>query len=202
MPNWTYNTAVITGAETDVKALINKIESDYFTEDEGQFTLVELTNCMPMPSVFEGLTQGARTIDGVRYNVWYEDPDGPRPLMDIVKEDIIKEHGTYEPVDWQYRNWGTKWGDCDTKILDTEYKNDRGKLTIKFDSAWGEPFLLLNHIAREYDLHITNSWTIELDNGSGMSDYPWSDEDTKEAIESTAAMHDTIKGAINGDITE
>ena len=202
MPNWTYNTTTITGSETDIKAFLNKIETDYYTEDEGQFTLIELTKCMPMPSVFDGITQGSRTIDGVRVDIWYDDPDGARPVLDMVKEDMIKEHGTYEPIDWQYRNWGTKWGDCDTKVLSVDYKNDRGKVILTFDSAWGEPFLLLNHIAREYDLHITNQWDIELDNGKGISDYPWNDKDTQEAIENTAAMHDTIKGVINNDDTE
>ena len=202
MPNWTANTATITGSETDIKAFLSKIETDYYTEDEGQFTLIELTKCMPMPKVFEGITQGSREIDGVRVDIWYDDPDGARPVLEMVKEDMIKEHGTYEPIDWQYRNWGTKWGDCDTKVLSVEYKNDRGKVILTFDSAWGEPFLLLNYIAREYDLHITNQWTIELDNGTGLSDYPWNDKDTQEAIENTAAMHDTIKGVINNDDTK
>jgi len=36
-------------------------------------------------------------------------------------------------VNWQYDNWGTKWGACDTCYL---YFNE-GHVTIAFDTAWG-----------------------------------------------------------------
>jgi hypothetical protein len=38
-------------------------------------------------------------------------------------------------VDWQYNNWGTKWGACDTSYLDFK----EGHVTIGFDTAWGPP---------------------------------------------------------------
>jgi hypothetical protein len=38
-------------------------------------------------------------------------------------------------VNWQYNNWGTKWGACDTCYLDFK----EGHITIAFDTAWGPP---------------------------------------------------------------
>jgi hypothetical protein len=38
-------------------------------------------------------------------------------------------------VNWQYNNWGTKWGACDTCYLDFK----EGHVTIAFDTAWGPP---------------------------------------------------------------
>jgi len=38
-------------------------------------------------------------------------------------------------VNWQYNNWGTKWGACDTGYL----QFDAGHVTIGFDTAWGPP---------------------------------------------------------------
>ena len=195
MPNWTQNTVTLTGNEVDVKAFMKTITND-ITMDEDEVTVYELTECLPMPKVFETIRQGARTFDDVRVDAWFEDDEGERPMLDITKQELTDKHGTYEPIDWQYRNWGTKWGDCDTRIIDETYDNDRGKVILSFDSAWGEPFLLLNHIARKYDLTMTNVWDIELGNGNGTTEYPWDDKETQEAIDKTNEMHDQLKGVI------
>ena len=44
----------------------------------------------------------------------------------------LDEYG-WSNVNWQYDNWGTKWGACDTCYLD--YKE--GHVVIAFDTAWG-----------------------------------------------------------------
>tara|TARA_B100000287_G_scaffold56132_1_gene49331 strand:- start:9221 stop:9844 length:624 start_codon:yes stop_codon:yes gene_type:complete len=180
MPNWTDNVIVITGSGENLDKLLKKVITDDSNPNEIQYNL---TNCFPKPEIFKTIHQGARTFDGVTVDAWFEDDEGARPMLDIVKEDIIKEHGTYKPVDWEYTNWGTKWGDCDTKLISEKIvEHDQyadGQLVFTFDSAWGEPFRLLNDIARKYDVKISNSLMYEFEEQRETSNYPWSDEETK-----------------------
>ena len=193
MPNWTYNTVEITGSIEDIQNFIDLVK---VTDGEGK-NWYDFTQCNPIPDDLRNIHQGGATIDGVRYDAWYEDEDGRRPMMDMVKDRLKKEYGTYQPIDWQYNNWGTKWGDCETTLIsDTITKNNR-EVVFQFDSAWGEPFRLLNDIAIKFNLTIVNSWDIELGNGDGVSEYPWTPEDTEriynEYEKSMQEMHEKVR---------
>lgn len=176
MPNWTYNSCEISGSDDNIAEFLATIKQ-YDKEQEEDW--YDFTRCNPMPKEFNNLHQGSRTIDDVRYDAWYEDEDGVRPMMDMVKDNLMKEYGTYQPIDWQYNNWGTKWGDCQTTLIDDEIVDDIRTLHFTFESAWGEPFRLLNDIAIKFNLTIENTWDIELGNGDGISEYPWTPEDTE-----------------------
>ena len=185
MPNWCYNTIEITGSKDNISKLLDTITND--TDKECvQYTL---TNCMPVPKEMEGLHEGFRKIDDVRVEVWYEDEDGPRPMLDMVKDELMEKYGSFKPIEWQYRNWGTKWGDCDTRL----HNQCDEELTIAFDSAWGQPFLLLQHIATEYNVQITNTYEIELGNGEGVSNYPWQPEEDEAIRAGWSADMDSLE---------
>ena len=188
MPNWTYNEVVITGTIEDVD---NFMETIIVNDDE-----YSLTQCNPMPNELVGLYQGYRTIDGVKHEIWYEDEDGPRPMLDMVKEELIEKYGTCQPIDWQYLNWGTKWGDCRTELVE-ETINKKGKqLIFRYESAWGEPFRLLNDIAIKFNLEITNHWNIEMNQGNGVSEYPWTPEDTEQVYNEHQQDYNNIINSI------
>ena len=181
MPNWTDNTLVITGTGENLNKLLKKITTD---DSNPSDILYNFTNCFPKPEVFEKIHQGSRNFDGVRVSAWFEDDEGARPIMDITKQELIEKYGTYQPVDWEYINWGTKWGDCDTELLSMEIVEDDpyafGKLVFAFSSAWGEPFRLLNDIAKKYNIEICNTVIHEFETTKLNSNYPWTDEDTKK----------------------
>ena len=166
MPNWTYNTVEITGSVENVQNFLDLVK---VTDDKG-VSWYDFTQCNPIPDDLRNIHQGGATIDGVRYDAWYEDEDGKRPMMDMVKDRLVKDYGTYQPIDWQYLNWGTKWGDCDTTLISDTITKDSREVVFQFDSAWGEPFRLLNDIAIKFNLTIVNSWDIELGNGDGVSE--------------------------------
>tara|TARA_R100000458_G_C8205455_1_gene194646 strand:+ start:68 stop:661 length:594 start_codon:yes stop_codon:yes gene_type:complete len=193
MPNWTYNTVEITGSVEDIQNFLDLVS---VTDDKG-VDWYDFTQCNPIPDDLRNIHQGGATIDGVRYDAWYEDEDGKRPMMDMVKDRLIKEHGTYQPIDWQYLNWGTKWGDCETTLISDTITKDKREVVFQFDSAWGEPFRLLNDIAIKFNLTIVNSWDIELGNGDGVSEYPWTPEDTEriynEYEKSMQEMHEKVR---------
>lgn len=195
MPNWTQNNVTITGTYEDIRTFIKTITN---TDKDGE-NFFDFTLCKPMPKEFDNLHQGSRTIDDVRYDAWYEDEDGVRPMLDMVKDKLKQEHGTYQPIDWQYNNWGTKWGDCRTELLEDIKDNGNGKreVSFHFESAWGEPFMLLNDIAIKFNLEIENAWDIELGNGEGVSNYPWTPEDTEliynEHVAGLEAMRESVR---------
>ena len=193
MPNWTYNTVEITGSVENVQNFLDLVK---VTDDKG-VSWYDFTQCNPIPDDLRNIHQGGATIDGVRYDAWYEDEDGKRPMMDMVKDRLVKDYGTYQPIDWQYLNWGTKWGDCDTTLISDTITKDNREVVFQFDSAWGEPFRLLNDIAIKFNLTIVNSWDIELGNGDGVSEYPWTPEDTEriynEYEKSMREMHEKVR---------
>ena len=152
MPNWCRNNLVITGDKNSIDEFVNDI-----TEDDDTVALI---NTMPTPKEFDGMHSGAITIDEVRYSNWYEDDDGTkRPVMDMQLDDLKEKFNCTNSIDWQYLNWGTKWGDCDTEVT----KVNDNTLAVWFESAWGEPFLLLQHIAETYKLEIVNKHLDEFE---------------------------------------
>ena len=181
MPNWTDNQATIIGKTADVEKLIADI-----TNEDGTYAL---TNVYPTPTELENIHQGSRNFDGVRHDAWYEDEDGVRPLLDMFKLELVEKYGTYKSIDWQYNNWGTKWGDCQTTI-----KWDGEVLYVGFESAWGEPFLLLQEIATKYNVNINNKWDIEFGQDSGQTIYPFSNGEEVKAdhIKSLQESRDKI----------
>jgi len=175
MPNWTYNSVEITGSVQDVQEFLDTVK---VTDDEGT-DYFDFTQVNPIPEELQAIHTGAITIDDVRVDAWYEDENGRRPVMDMIKEELTEKYGTYQPIDWQYNNWGTKWGDCQTELVDDTINKSGRELHFRFESAWGEPFRLLNDIAIKFNLEITNVWDIEMGQGNGESKYPWTPEDTE-----------------------
>ena len=176
MPNWTYNSVEVTGSVQDVQEFLDTVKA---TDSEGN-DYFDFTQVNPIPSELQDVHTGAITIDEVRVDAWYEDDDNTRrPLLDITKDELTEKYGTYQPIDWQYNNWGTKWGDCETKLIDDVINKDGRELHFTFDSAWGEPFRLLNDIAIKFNVEVKNTWDIEMGQGQGVSEYPWTPEDTE-----------------------
>lgn len=177
MPNWTRNTIEISGKTDDVKQFLETVTQ---TDTNGE-VFYTLTSCFPKPTELDNIHQGHRNIDGISCDVWYEDEDGVRPMLDLVKNELIAKYGTYKPVDWEYRFWGTKWGDCETELANDVITSDGTReITMTFDSAWGEPFMLLNDIANKYNLNIINTFSIEFEEGPYTTVYPWTPEETQE----------------------
>ena len=164
MPNWCRNNLVIEGDKDTLDELINDITNDDNT--------ISLTNTMPTPTELDEIHSGSITIDDVRYSSWYEDEDGTRrPVLDMTLDDLKAKYNCTNSIDWQYLNWGTKWGDLET-VLDR--KSDT-KLNVWFESAWGEPFMLLQHIAEMYKVTIENRHRDEFEYDlpeSHLTEYP------------------------------
>jgi hypothetical protein len=169
MPNWVSNELLITGDKNNIDKLYDDI-----TVNEGEFSLA---NTMPTPPELTEIHSGSITIDDVQYTAWYEDEDGTRrPVLDMTLDDLNAKYNCNNSIDWQYLNWGTKWGDLETRIIDKDDKS----IILTFQSAWGEPFLLLQHIAETYKLEIVNKFLDEFEYDlpePHQTDYPIEDFD-------------------------
>ena len=195
MPNWTDNHLKIQGNEEDIARLL---------DDTKLGEEIYLTLAKPMPAVFKDIHEGFCTIDGEKVDVWrggtMSDELGPRgedavAVKDDEKSEMLKLYGTYKRSDWQYINWGTKWGDSETKVV---YEDD-GYIEIKFNSPWSEPYVLLDYIAREYNLSIKNRAIDEFDfEGENIvkTEFPLDcthEELVKETSEQVYAMQKAIE---------
>ncbi len=195
MPNWTDNHLKIQGNEEDITRLL---------DDTKLGEEIYLTLAKPMPAVFKDIHEGFCTIDGEKVDVWrggtMSDELGPRgedavAVKDDEKSEMLKLYGTYKRSDWQYINWGTKWGDSETKVV---YEDD-GYIEIKFNSPWSEPYVLLDYIAREYNLSIKNRAIDEFDfEGENIvkTEFPLDcthEELVKETSEQVYAMQKAIE---------
>ena len=168
MPNICRNSVEITGDTKDITKFMNTITKK---NDKGEY-YYRFTECNPMPKELEDLHQGARTIDGITYNVWYEDEDGVRPMLDMVKDELIQKYGSYEPINWQYDYWGTKWGDMDTQLVSDTTTDGKRVVHFWFESAWGQPFILLHDICVKFNLTMTNKYDIEFEDEIKTDTYP------------------------------
>jgi len=175
MPNWTSNDITIKGNAEQLNELLSVIQNNDET--------ISLININPIPEIFSGLHSGSREINNKRYSLWLE-PEGKEPigLDENEVSKIMKLTGATDSIDWQYKNWGTKWGDCDTHLV----KKQKYELHIYFESAWGEPFILLDDIANKYDVSIKNVWCVEFEHEHTISKYPLSKLDRMQ-IDNTYA---------------
>lgn len=197
MPNWTSNKCEITGDADKVNQFMNDIK---VTDDRADDTyFIDMTQVNPVPDVFKNMRTGSRTIDEIKYSQWFEIDGEVTPLLELNALEITEKHGTCDPVDWQYRNWGTKWGDCQTVITSDITTEGIREVTLSFDSAWGEPWMLLNDIAEKYNINIMNTWLIEMDQGDGVSQYPIvnADELYRQYVQDFEQMKMDVKKIVN-----
>ena len=111
MPNWTDNHLKVQGNEEDIARLL---------DDTKLGEEIHLTLAKPRPAVFKDIQEGFCTIDGKKADVWRGGSltgEEAVALTDDEKSELLKLYGTYKRTDWEYINWGTKWGDCHTRVV-------------------------------------------------------------------------------------
>ena len=184
MPNWCDNVVTIEGSPKSIKKLHDVIQNKDDT--------LSLTNCYPVPDVFKDIHSGARKIDGVQVSVWRGEGSNAVAIGDNEFSQMLKLYGVNNSLDWQYRNWGTKWGDIETRIVEQSATS----LVVAFDTAWGEPFLLLDKICQDYKVNMTNSYWIEgwqeFDERE-ESKYPFGEAERKSIYKQNVQMMDNIR---------
>lgn len=115
MPNWCSSSLTITGDAENIKRF-----TDGLNRDENG-TIRIFRSFIPMP---EGLEN---TVSG-----WTSDEEEQARRAVLDAENILK-YGHANWYDWQYANWGVKWGDCDSEIIDAGDTS----ISLYFMTPWG-----------------------------------------------------------------
>ena len=130
MPNWCGNVTVVIGDQKQLQKLSLRV-----TNKDGT---TSLTNLKKMPAVL--------TKDPVKLKKYHKHPLTLE--LAFEKDQLIKEHqelclritGHKNSYEWAVAEWGTKWGDCETRAIDRyELGEDVKTLSFSYDTAWG-PF--------------------------------------------------------------
>ena len=168
MPNICYNTASMHGRVEDVESLLQDI-----VDIDNDNLAYSLALAYPIPDEINKISSGMVTIDGVQHQQWLYDEEGEQvPLTDEYKEELLNKYGVLNSLDWQYANWGTKWGDMETSLTQDETHGETRTIIFNFRSAWGQPWALLNEIANKYHLNIKNEWQVEFEYELETTIYP------------------------------
>ena len=81
-------------------------------------------------------------------------------LTKFMPQPVDEAGELIDGVSWQYDNWGTKWGDCDTSIISEEYTSNLGSGSLTYNTAWGPASGLMKEISR---LHPNVTMDIEYE---------------------------------------
>lgn len=135
MPNWCSNNLKVRGNYKQVSEFVESVRD----AESGLFRLAKLVPC---PQELRDTKSG-----------WFSD-EAEQSALEAQQAKNVKKYGYKDWYDWEYANWGTKWGDCETsmtseevvKAEDDEYSN----CEFVFDSAWGSPVELIIRISALY----------------------------------------------------
>jgi hypothetical protein len=157
MPNWCYNSLVITG-EADVIAKIRaQVSAPYETQ---HFDFVSGTS---KPEKVEQPFSYWNIIKPTDLDAYHDKPNG-------------KQDGHDHWYNWNLRNWGVKWDASDVYESDSDDKT----LVYTFQSPWGIPSEALSTLSKQ---HPTASLELEFEEETGWGGTILFENGTEEVTE-------------------
>lgn len=142
MPNWCMNELTIKGPRDERNRFMAMIRTD---EEERPYAIFQ--RIIPMPVELEGTTSPApdspephpnwavMLANGEITQEWYDVLCAENVARYESKQAAIAATGYASWWEWQHANWGVKWGDSDTYLVD----HDDSLTSMKFDTPWGPP---------------------------------------------------------------
>jgi len=152
MPDWCTNSLDVEGDADDVARffahaagvhadIVDRLLAGIACEGTGQDTR----------DIIAGTVAGFYTRH-FSFNYMYPTPselenmDAPFRGEDEERERLTAKYGAADWYDWQVKNWGVKWGECD---VDVELHEPR-LAVITFDTPWGPPLVWLARAAVDH----------------------------------------------------
>jgi len=157
MPNWVDNKLTIEADKVTIDNIFNKIKSQQFNDSKVYQIALGL---YPMPN---DITYVMGTGGSEQYAVLQDKIVRPPSvsnfvdrnyderlefvdLTEVQKKDLNEKHGATNWYDWNVKNYGTKWGDCSTELINHE----ESKLEFVFESPWSHSAVLAQRISEDY----------------------------------------------------
>jgi hypothetical protein len=136
MPNWCNNQLQVRGDKNVIDDFISKITLTAEEAEKSGQKYDILSKLVPTPQELMDTVSG------------FFGEGTPEQLEQKQKEAQNKEkYGYKDWYDWQYANWGTKWGDCHTFIEVRDETADTKHITVSFSSAWSPPTEGISRVA-------------------------------------------------------
>lgn len=137
MPNWVDTTLDISGSEAEVRRFVEGIKDKEI-----------IKSYLPVPAELEITSTTAWETIPERWQEWVNDGTWTQEKYDeeVAENNKLREaqlaniakYGHKDWYEWQYAEWGTKWGDCHTDIQDVLIMdNGTASVFITFDTPWG-----------------------------------------------------------------
>lgn len=150
MPNWSSTSFIVRGPEDEVKAFYNGVKVEK-SESGLNSEIKILEGHLPCP---QKLTETTSTFalkeipddwaKMVTDGHWTQEQYDTRVAenADLLKrqEANLAEFGAKDWYDWQHKNWGVKWGDCETEFTEEPQPygyNDLWYVGGYFQTPWG-----------------------------------------------------------------
>ena len=127
MPNWTNTRMAVTGTEEDVKDFVSKVLVTEKEELEGKFPMMSKT----VIEIYKSFIPCPEEL--------FEISHPTLPEQAELAKQMVEKYGESDWYDWQYQNWGVKWGDCHT-FVDSELEplnNGLWEVVYVYDLPWG-----------------------------------------------------------------
>ena len=167
MPNWVSTTMEVIGSESEVRRFAEGIKDREIIKSylpvpkelEIKSTNAFDPNQIP-PTWQEWVTDGSWTQQQ------YDERVAENNALFEAQQSNIAKHGCKDWYDWQYSQWGTKWGDCDTDIQPIGQRNDgRYALFTTFQTPWGPAHMAWEKISAMFP---TLLFTFDYDEEAGF----------------------------------
>lgn len=150
MPNWTSNHLTVTGEQTEIDRFVADTMND-----NGVRAI--LPNIIPQPDILTGTISPTPTnTPNENWKTLVKNGEMTSDEYDfLVHENTIKVQqaeqareatGYTNWYDWQVANWGVKWGDTATTIIDS----GDGYVTFRFDTPWSPAITGFTKVAQKY----------------------------------------------------
>lgn len=163
MPNWCMNELQVEAPDAkSLEQFILKMNSACTEEDE----VLSFQSILPMPEILEDTTSPHIDDEKIRVKIfealgkhmsfkdfedkYKDDSNFSSIISDIEKfnHNILAHEETcfYNWYDWQYANWGVKWGASES-VLD---HYEETKCSYNYQTAWGTAVGWLGFLAKTY----------------------------------------------------
>lgn len=137
MPNWCSTRMTIKGSPAECERFIAGVFAEEVEEEIYDFTTpypykVKGTRIEKKLSIITAFLPIPQELFEVTAPVREEQSE--------LAQQMQEKYGFSNWYDWQYENWGVKWGDCHTEYLDENLiDHEDGERTIEysFDTPWG-----------------------------------------------------------------
>lgn len=184
MPNWVENTIEIKSDDASkLSDILNKVRN--FDEDSGKEYWNIARGLFPLPEEIDLIwgtgndikwcidkkTGEKRHLEQSEFFLTNMDNDEDKDydlvlVTDEEKEALMEKYGATDWYDWNNKTYGTKWGDCDTVLVE----NESNKIIFSFDTAWSPSYNLSEKISSMLEVEIVHKyWSAENGDEGGFT---------------------------------